>query len=257
MIALSTSTTSLPLDFVPSPHSVIIGRSRECKEAMGNKRLRILVQSFLAEYSQAINRTIKSELVSKIVAMVKEACPHGGFVKKVVNGTDIVWVEVSDSVAREKVGYVFRDLLADRYRSSSKSKSLKRQLDHEKAYKKGTKNFQSYMKMVCSRTPKEGKIDLPEIPTSLFQLKEEPQKNMELELPSSSTRRSSLRASLRASFSSLLLPTDLFDLDEEFGEDLPEIKKELEVPSTPLFVPSVRRQSEIRWMEIMNLQLLE
>merc|ERR1719281_327531 len=36
------------------------------------------------------------------------------------------WYQVDDSVAREKVGYVFRDLLADRYESSSKSKVAKK-----------------------------------------------------------------------------------------------------------------------------------
>merc|ERR1712188_289818 len=36
------------------------------------------------------------------------------------------WYEVDDGVAREKVGYVFRDLLADRDESSSKSKVAKK-----------------------------------------------------------------------------------------------------------------------------------
>ena len=51
------------------------------------------------------------------------------------------WYEVDDSVAREKVGYVFRDLLADRYESSSKSKvakkmQLQRQREREQKERK-------------------------------------------------------------------------------------------------------------------------
>ena len=36
------------------------------------------------------------------------------------------WYAVSAGVARERVGYVFRDLLADHYESSSKSKTAKK-----------------------------------------------------------------------------------------------------------------------------------
>jgi hypothetical protein len=56
--------------------------------------------------------------------MVRNACPEGGaFVKHAKNG---LWYEVDDAVAREKVGYAFRDLLYHRYRSSSKSKVTRR-----------------------------------------------------------------------------------------------------------------------------------
>ena len=55
------------------------------------------------------------------MAIVQDACPNGlGFVKR--NKARDQWEEVSYAAAREKVGYTFRDLLADRYKSSSKSK---------------------------------------------------------------------------------------------------------------------------------------
>jgi hypothetical protein len=128
----------LPLDFVPSQYSVIIGRAKECKEASGNKLLRILATSYLSKYSNAINRCVKSQVVSDIVALVRVACPEGAFIKKIGKedgGTG--WIEVSESGAREKVGYVFRDLLSDQYRSSSKSKSLNRQKRQRKQAQQG------------------------------------------------------------------------------------------------------------------------
>lgn len=127
-LSLSLRGNVLPIDFVPSPSSVIIGRAKECKEASGNKRLRVIATAYLNKYSNAINRSVKSQVVSEIVDMVRKMCPQGAFIKQVgrVEDGTTMWVEASESAAREKVGYVFRDLLSDQYRSSSKSKSLSR-----------------------------------------------------------------------------------------------------------------------------------
>jgi hypothetical protein len=115
---------SLPVNFKPSPHTVIVGRGKEPKENMGNKRLRGMATSLLPEYSDATDKRTKSRVVSSIVSIIQAACPEGGaFVKHLKNGR---WYEVDDSTVREKVGYVFRDLLSDRYRSSSKSKVARR-----------------------------------------------------------------------------------------------------------------------------------
>ena len=217
----------LPSDFVPSNHSVLIGRARECKEAIGNRRLRVLVESFLQQYEMAINRNIKSQIVSKIVAMVRGACPLGAFVKKIGNAPDFVWVEVDDSVAREKVGYTFRDLLSDKYRSSSKSKAIKRQKEQERKQKalnaSGTVSFKDYMRMAC--TIKEGApptVPLGQIPTSLFELKEN---------------------------------------DFTGGKDLSTNKTRVDndvvvkAETKALHVPPLRRKSEIEWMELMKFKL--
>jgi hypothetical protein len=115
--------TLLPLDFEPAPYTVIFGKGRESKEAVGNKRLRVLATSFLPQYSSATDKQTKTKVISSIVSMVRNA-PGGTFVKHAKNGR---WYEVEDAVAREKVGYVFRDLLCDRYQSSSKSKMVRRQ----------------------------------------------------------------------------------------------------------------------------------
>lgn len=121
----------LPEDFEPSNHTVIIGRGKRVRESPGNRRLRALTASLLPRYVEAADaddRATKTRLVSEVVDLVKvgEGCSDNStyFVRKSKeNGR---WYEVDDGVAREKVGYVFRDLLADRYESSSKSKVAKK-----------------------------------------------------------------------------------------------------------------------------------
>ena len=115
----------MPPDFKPTPHSVVVGRSKECKEAVGNRRLNVLASMFLSKYcDSATKKREKSSIVSTIAQMVHEACPNGGaFIKR---GGDGRWIEMDDRGAREKVGSVFRDLLHAKYRSSSKSKTAKR-----------------------------------------------------------------------------------------------------------------------------------
>jgi hypothetical protein len=117
----------LPMEFQPTPYSVIFGRAKHIKEAVGNQRLRVLADLHLAEYAEATCKVDKSMVVTSIVAAVRAACPPqrggGGAFIKFRNHR---WYEVDDPAAREKVGYVLRDLLSDRYRSSSKSKVARR-----------------------------------------------------------------------------------------------------------------------------------
>ena len=114
----------LPLDFKPGPHSVVIGRNRDSKNAAGSKRLKTIAAGLLQEYADANTKPEKSEIVTRIFNMIEEVCPSGGFVK--FSQEHGRWIRATASSAREKIGYVFRDLLADRYRSSSKSKMARR-----------------------------------------------------------------------------------------------------------------------------------
>ena len=116
------SRTPLPPDFFPLPYSVIIGRGKLGTHNVGNRRLRILASTFVSKYSQARSKVEKTTTVSQIVEIIQEACPVGAFIK-LANGQ---WWEVDDHTAREKVGYVLRDLLDTKYRSSSKSKVARR-----------------------------------------------------------------------------------------------------------------------------------
>ena len=114
--------TRLPDNFTPGPYTVLIGRGKACADALGNKRLKVIVSNYLDEYSNAPNRISRSIIVSKIVDIVREACPVGSFVKQ----EDGAWWEVSDLMARERVGSMLRDSLHEHYKSSSKSKLARR-----------------------------------------------------------------------------------------------------------------------------------
>ena len=116
----------LPDDFKPLPYSVILGKSKEAKECTGNLRLRVLASVYLPKYEEASsNKSKKSQIVSSVVEMIHDACPEGAFIRQ---GNDGAWSRVSDSVAREKVGYTFRELLGENYKSSSTAKRQKRDL---------------------------------------------------------------------------------------------------------------------------------
>lgn len=112
----------LPQDFVPTPYTVIIGKGKAPKENLGNKRLRVLASNFLTQYSDASDKRTKTRVVNEIIGSIKSA--GGSFVRKDKQDN---WFQASDQAVREKIGYVFRDLLSDRYRSSSKSKAARRQ----------------------------------------------------------------------------------------------------------------------------------
>jgi len=112
----------LPQDFIPTPHSVICGRRKECFDAVGNRRLRIVISMFLKKYSEAKSKVAKSVIVSTVLDMIYDATPQGAFVKY-ENGR---WYELDEDSAREKTGALFRDCLHTQYRSSAKAKHAKR-----------------------------------------------------------------------------------------------------------------------------------
>jgi len=118
----------LPADFQLNKFTVICGREKEQREFVGNKRFRVIVQTYLSSYSQAKVRAEKTRIVSQVIEIIHSA--GGCFVKFEDNNTEGgnggYWYEVDVATAREKVGSLFRDLLADQYRSSSKNKVARR-----------------------------------------------------------------------------------------------------------------------------------
>ena len=124
VVSCTGSSTLLPQDFEPSPYSVIVGKGRVAKNAIGNQRLKVLASSYLPKYASASERETKTEIVSTLVSTIHTACPIGGFIR--LGKEDGRWYTVSESVAREKVGYTFRELLGDKYRSSSRAKAAMR-----------------------------------------------------------------------------------------------------------------------------------
>eukprot|EP00980_Cylindrotheca_fusiformis_P014057 scaffold3670_cov124-Cylindrotheca_fusiformis.AAC.33 len=130
----SDKKVPLPTDFEPQPNSVRIGRGKACSGATGNRRLQVLASSFVDDYRKASTTIEKSVVVTEIVDSVREACPVGAFVRY----QDSKWWEVGDFTARLKVGSILRDLLSDKYRSSSKSRSARRKKPKKDSLTTGT-----------------------------------------------------------------------------------------------------------------------
>ena len=112
------SMTELPSDFQPNAYSVMCGRGNSCFNYVGNRRFRVIATMFMAQYSTADSKLAKSKIVSQILDMIESS--GGGFVKK--NEKNGKWYEVSEAVAREKIGSQLRDCLHSQYKSSAKSK---------------------------------------------------------------------------------------------------------------------------------------
>lgn len=139
----------LPLDFQPSNYSVMIGRAKDCKEAIGNRRLKVFVDLALHDYKNAKYKMQKTIVVSTIVEKIQDACNnHGAFIKY----ADGRWWEVDDATAREKVGYALRDLLHDKYKSSSKAKSAVRRRRSQQETKRRTSECSSCISIAAAST---------------------------------------------------------------------------------------------------------
>ena len=103
--------------------TVICHRGKGAFNHSGNKRYRGIIEATVHKYSQVKSRIQKSIIVADIVESIRSASPHGGFVKP--HGKNR-WVQVSDDVAHGKVGQSFRDLLSEKYKSSTAAKKRRR-----------------------------------------------------------------------------------------------------------------------------------
>jgi hypothetical protein len=120
---------------------VVIGRGKKPQQTTGNLRLRVMASTFLPQYAEAMDRNIKTQLVNKVMDLMKNACEEScAFVRQ----TKGRWYEVAENVAREKISHVFRDLLADRYESSSKSKVAKRIQRRQQQQQQKQQHLQSH-----------------------------------------------------------------------------------------------------------------
>jgi hypothetical protein len=82
---------------------------------------------FLEDYAEADSKAEKGKIVSKVLDIIREASPEGAFVTY-ENGS---WYEVSERIAREKIGALFRDFLPKSYRSSAKSKKARKSAEQK------------------------------------------------------------------------------------------------------------------------------
>lgn len=111
--------TALPLDFSPTNYTVVLGRGKGAYNYCGNRRCRVIVKSFLRDFYKLETRSERSVIVSKVISIIKEACPVGSFVK-MENG---VWYQVPDKIAREKIFTMFRDVDKAESRESRRASS--------------------------------------------------------------------------------------------------------------------------------------
>ena len=122
----SSHEIRLPASFQPGQHTVVCGRGKICSESSGNKNLKKLIRTFLHPYGQAKNKGEKSNIVSTIIHAIQQHS-SGRFVKEEqTKGGPSQWWEVSESFKREKVGCMFRDMLYNQYKSSTKAKHARK-----------------------------------------------------------------------------------------------------------------------------------
>jgi len=134
-----------------------------------NNFFREMVGDHIEKYNNAGTKIQKSLVVSAIVDAIRDGSPAGGGFVRCIGG---VYYELGDSVAREKVGGTFRDMLAHKYRSSAKAKG-RRRLENKEARKaeevvSGATFADSFF---ASPVPtKRRRVDPDPIPPSCFEV---------------------------------------------------------------------------------------
>jgi hypothetical protein len=155
----------LPANFEPAPMDVICARGKQAHSHPGNRRFRLRVSMNLERYSKATTKLDKSLIVSSIVEAVRQASPEGGFIKRQGG----CWFEVGDHVAREKVGQSFRDLLHTKYKSSTKAKKRRREVQHKKLgdevnhFMKSAGSVAEKIEEITSQAKKNGKAKVANV----------------------------------------------------------------------------------------------
>ena len=135
LVPITMGKRPLPFDFEPGPFDVICGRSRkEAFGSVGNRRLRLLISMNLKHYKKADSRSAKSLLLTYIVDTIR--MNGGGFIIKrqsdsvrsrtetPISEASLIesshrtsdsndrWFDIGDRFAKDKVGHMFRDVLA-------------------------------------------------------------------------------------------------------------------------------------------------
>mmetsp|Transcript_9147 Transcript_9147/g.14201 ORF Transcript_9147/g.14201 Transcript_9147/m.14201 type:complete len:270 (-) Transcript_9147:249-1058(-) len=95
----------LPPGYVPTDFDVICGKGLRVKRHPGNIRFRTTIRKYMPEFQNARSKLEKGVIYSNIMDYMQK---DGGFVKQ--DKATQRWYEVSENVAREKIGQGFRDL---------------------------------------------------------------------------------------------------------------------------------------------------
>ena len=121
--AAAQSLLTLDPNFEPGNFDVICGRGRDSYYHPGNQFLRNLIQRYHDDFGKATTRVERMDVVTNVIEQVRSK--GMGFIKQ--DETGGTWSVVSDRLAREKVGNMFRNSQGGKYRSSFQSKQKKRQ----------------------------------------------------------------------------------------------------------------------------------
>jgi hypothetical protein len=117
---------TLPANFTPGEHDIVIGKGKKFYFHAGNQWLRTVVAGQIDEYSQAMTKADKSNIISSVVEFVRT---NGRFVK--LDTSSGQWVFAEPLLCREKCSQTFRDNLAQTYRSSNVAKRNKRRQEQQ------------------------------------------------------------------------------------------------------------------------------
>lgn len=104
---------------IPGPFDVICARGKQAYNHDGNRHFRQIIDGATEKYSKVESKLQRSMIVTDIVDAIRA---HGnGFLRQNSKGE---WVQCTDVMCREKVGQHFRNLLGNKYKSSTRSKRL-------------------------------------------------------------------------------------------------------------------------------------
>ena len=118
----STKTASSPTNTLSTvitqlhPYDVLCNRSRSAFNYIGNRRFRVIVESYAVSYAELTSKSERSQVVLSIVKNVHQC--GGRFLTKI--GMD-KWQEVSMVRAKEKVGHALRFSISSRMQGEART----------------------------------------------------------------------------------------------------------------------------------------
>ena len=99
------------IEFRPNyEYDVVCGRGKGSYNRPGNKRFREIAMKYVPEYTAAKCRQGKTAVLNEIISVVKEQ--NNGTARFIKYDKSKGWFEITNEVAREKVGHAVREALA-------------------------------------------------------------------------------------------------------------------------------------------------
>ena len=123
-----STTTARSNSGIIGPYDVLCGRDKSAFNNIGNRRMRVFLSLYLAQYMEAPDRLAKSEMIETVANTIRQS--GGRFLKW---STDThTYVPLNEKEVHRKCSHAFRDMVAARLASSSKQQqSLERRRQEE------------------------------------------------------------------------------------------------------------------------------